>query len=96
MPAQKPKTVVNVTFQDDEWDYDERVSLAGHRFRLVRVGTSGDAAAAEDLVAQLEGAGLLVLSVDNVERHGCFLPFLAFSGCGFGSGLAATALRTTT
>jgi hypothetical protein len=50
MPPRKPKTVVNVTFQGDEWDYDEVVSLGGHRFRLVRVGTSGDAEAAEDLV----------------------------------------------
>jgi len=47
MPSHQPKTVVNVTFQGDEWDYDERASLGGHRFRLVRVGTSGDAAAAE-------------------------------------------------
>jgi predicted amino acid dehydrogenase len=50
MPPRKPKTVVNVTLQGDEWDYDERVSLGGRRFRLVRVGTSGDAAAAEDHV----------------------------------------------
>jgi hypothetical protein len=47
----KPKTVVNVTFQGDEWDYDERVTLGGQRFRLVRVGTSGDAAAAEEQVS---------------------------------------------
>jgi predicted amino acid dehydrogenase len=44
------KVVVNVTFQDGGWDYDERVSLGGHEFRLVRVGTGGDSAAAEDLV----------------------------------------------
>ena len=44
------KTVVNVSFQADDWDYDERVSLAGHRFRLIRVGTSGDAEDAQDLV----------------------------------------------
>jgi predicted amino acid dehydrogenase len=50
MAAAKPKTVVNVTFQGDEWDYDQHVSLGGHRFRLIRVGTSGDAAAAEDLI----------------------------------------------
>jgi predicted amino acid dehydrogenase len=43
----EPKVVVNVTFQGDEWDYDEIVSLGGHQFRLVRVGTSGDAEAAE-------------------------------------------------
>ena len=50
MPAHAYKTVVNVTFQGDEWDYDERVALAGHHFRLVRVGTSGDAEAAADTV----------------------------------------------
>lgn len=50
MPPRKHKIVVNVTFQGDEWDYDERVTLAGHHFRLIRVGTSGDAAAAEDSV----------------------------------------------
>ena len=48
MPSQEHTTVVNVTFQGDEWDYDERVDLGGPRFRLVRVGTSGDAEAAED------------------------------------------------
>ncbi|MDJ0770334.1 MAG: hypothetical protein QNJ12_16165 [Ilumatobacter sp.] len=48
MPARKYKIVVNVTFQGDEWDYDERVTLGGHRFRLIRVGTSGDAEAAEE------------------------------------------------
>ena len=47
----KPKTVVHVTLQGDEWDYDERVTLGGQRFRLVRVGTSGDAAAAEEQVS---------------------------------------------
>ncbi len=51
MSSRKHKVVVNVTFQGDEWDYDERVTLAGHRFRLVRVGTSGDAEAAERSVA---------------------------------------------
>jgi predicted amino acid dehydrogenase len=50
MPPRASKTIVNVTFQDDEWDYDRRVSLGGRRFRLVRSGTSGDAAAAADLV----------------------------------------------
>ena len=47
MGKRTPTTVVNVTFQDAEWDYDETVTLAGHRFRLIRVGTSGDADAAE-------------------------------------------------
>ena len=48
--ADAHKLVVNVTFQDGGWDYDERVSLGGHEFRLVRVGTGGDSATAEDHV----------------------------------------------
>jgi len=52
MPPRKYKIVVNVTFQDDEWDYDERVTLGDQRFRLVRVGVSGDPDAAEDIVQQ--------------------------------------------
>ena len=47
MASRKHTTVVNVTFQGAEWDFDRRVSLAGERFRLVRVGTSGDTDAAE-------------------------------------------------
>ncbi len=50
MAEPEMKTVVNVTFQGDEWDFDEEVAIDGHRFRLVRVGTGGDAEAAENLV----------------------------------------------
>jgi len=50
MPPRKHKIVVNVSFQNDEWDYDERVTVAGHRFRLVRVGTSGNVDAALESV----------------------------------------------
>ena len=42
MAPRTQKTIVNVSFQGNEWDYDERVSLAGQRFRLIRVGTTGD------------------------------------------------------
>jgi len=52
MSSRTTTTVVNVTFQSEEWDYDERVSLAGQRLRLVRVGTRGDAEVAEELVAR--------------------------------------------
>jgi predicted amino acid dehydrogenase len=83
MTRRQPTTVVNVTFQGDEWDYDERVALAGHDFRLVRVGTSGDAAAAEghvwrwsldaDAIAvsgirEARAAGHLVGDLDDLER----------------------------
>ncbi len=50
MPPSTATTVVNVTLQGDEWDYDERVTLAGQRFRLVREGTSGDPELAEDRI----------------------------------------------
>ncbi len=52
MPPRTPKIAVNVTFQGAEWDYDERVSLGGHHFRLVRVGASGDAATVADHVVR--------------------------------------------
>jgi hypothetical protein len=83
MPEHEHTTVVNVTFQGDEWDYDELVTLGGHDFRLVRVGTSGDARAAEDHVwrwsleadaiavsgiREARAAGHLGNSVDDVER----------------------------
>ena len=74
MSPRKPKTVVNVTFQGDEWDYDERVSLAGHRFRLVRVGTSGDAAAAENLVSRwsLDADAIAVSGIREARAAGRF------------------------
>jgi predicted amino acid dehydrogenase len=72
MPSRTPYTVVNVTFQGDEWDYDERVSLAGHRFRLVRVGTSGDAAAAEENVQRwsLEADAIALSGVREARAAG--------------------------
>ena len=70
----KPKTVVNVTFQGDEWDYDERVTLGGQRFRLVRVGTSGDAAAAEDHVWRwsLDADAIAVSGIREARAAGHF------------------------
>ena len=63
MPPHTPTTVVNVTFQGDDWDYDERVSLGGRRFRLVRVGTSGDVAAAQEQVSRwAKDAGAIAIS----------------------------------
>lgn len=85
MPEQEQGriTVVNVTFQGDEWDYDECVTLGGRDFRLVRVGTGGDARAAEDHVwrwsldadaiavsgiREARAAGHPENSIDDVER----------------------------
>jgi predicted amino acid dehydrogenase len=46
----KHTTVVNITFQGEEWDYDERVSVAGHRYRLIRVGADGTTESIDDRV----------------------------------------------
>ena len=63
MSSRTAKTVVNVTFQGDEWDYDERVTVGGQRFRLVRVGTRGDAAVAEEQVRRwAESADAIAVS----------------------------------
>jgi predicted amino acid dehydrogenase len=77
------RTVVNVTFQGDEWDYDEAVSLGRHHFRLVRVGTSGDAAVAAGLVRrwsndadaiavsgipEARAAGLVTGRIEDLQR----------------------------
>jgi predicted amino acid dehydrogenase len=50
MARTPPLLVVNVSLTGPERDYDARVTLLGRRFHLLRVGTSGDVAAAEDLV----------------------------------------------
>ena len=89
MPPHRVTTVVNVTFQDGEWDYDERVSLGGRRFRLIRVGVNGDAAAAEELVSRWAGeadaiaisgvrearaAGRFSGRIDELQLHGAQVP----------------------
>jgi predicted amino acid dehydrogenase len=45
-----PALVVNVSLKSHDGDYDEHVTFLGRDFHLVRVGTGGDVAAAEDLV----------------------------------------------
>jgi predicted amino acid dehydrogenase len=74
MPSTERKTVVNVTFQGDEWDHDEQVTLAGHDFRLVRVGTSGDAEAAEEHVWRwsLDADAIAVSGIREARAAGHF------------------------
>lgn len=50
MPATSPRVVVNVSLETPEGDYDEHVTFLHHAFRIVRMGTSGDVGAAEELV----------------------------------------------
>jgi len=56
MGTRQYKTIVNVSFQDDDRDYDERATLAGQRFRLIRVGVNGSAEAAETSVRHWAGS----------------------------------------
>jgi predicted amino acid dehydrogenase len=74
MPRRKRLVVVNVTLQSNEWDYDERVSLAGRDYRLIRVGTGGDVKAAEDLVWKwsLKADAVAVSGVREAEAAGLF------------------------
>jgi predicted amino acid dehydrogenase len=74
MATHTSKTVVNVTLQSDAWDYDERVSLGGRLFRLVRVGTSGDAAAAEEHVRRwsLDADAIAVSGMQEARAAGHF------------------------
>ena len=50
MPKSHPKLVVNVSLTGSDRDYDEHVTFLHHDLRLLRVGTGGDVAAAEELV----------------------------------------------
>lgn len=50
MPDTHPTLVVNVSLTGTDRDYDERVTFLDRDVRIVRVGTSGDVAAAEELV----------------------------------------------
>jgi predicted amino acid dehydrogenase len=55
MTKQPPILVVNVSLADPARDYDEHVTFLQHDYRVVRVGTAGDVAAAEALVREWAG-----------------------------------------
>ena len=54
MPSTPPLLVVNVSLTGPDRDYDETVTFHGRKIRVVRLGTGGDVAAAEDLVREWE------------------------------------------
>ncbi len=74
MPGKKRLVVVNITLQSNEWDYDEKVSLAGQDYQLVRIGTSGDLKAAEDLVWKwsLKADAIAVTGAREAQAAGLF------------------------
>jgi len=70
----KPTVVVNVSLTGPERDHDERVDFLHHSFRLVRVGTSGDVAAAEQLVRDWAGraAAVAVTGLHDARAAGLY------------------------
>ena len=73
-PAKRRLTVVNITLQSEEWDYDEEVSLGGQDYRLIRIGTRGDIDRAEELVWQwsLKCDAIAVTGAREAKARGLF------------------------
>lgn len=67
MPAVEPLVVVNVSLTGPDRDFDEQVTLFERPFRIIRVGTTGDIAAAEELVRSW-GASASAIAVTGVRE----------------------------
>jgi predicted amino acid dehydrogenase len=67
MPAVEPLVVVNVSLTGPDRDFDEQVTLFERPFRIIRVGTTGDIAAAEGLVRSW-GASASAIAVTGVRE----------------------------
>jgi predicted amino acid dehydrogenase len=52
MPKPSTKLILNVSLAASDRDYDKRVTFLGQKFRLLRIGTNGDVAAATALVSK--------------------------------------------
>ena len=67
-------TVVNVSLTGPDRDYDKKVEFLHHPFRLLRVGTSGDVAKAEQLVRDWsdEAGAIAVTGVHDARATGLY------------------------
>ena len=74
MSARRPELVVNVSLTGSDRDYDEHVTFLHHGFRVVRVGTSGDVAAAEELVRKWaeEASAIAVTGIREARAAGLY------------------------
>jgi predicted amino acid dehydrogenase len=72
--ARPPLLVVNVSLTGSDRDYDEHVSFLGHDYRILRLGTDGDAGAAEQLVRtwSAEAAAIAVTGVREARAAGLY------------------------
>ncbi len=74
MSARRPELVVNVSLTGSDRDYDEHVTFLHHDFRIVRVGTNGDVAAAEELVRKWaeEASAIAVTGIREARAAGLY------------------------
>ncbi|HEU5304553.1 MAG TPA: hypothetical protein VFU40_07910 [Gemmatimonadales bacterium] len=74
MPVAHPTLVVNVSLTGSDRDYDEHVTFLHHDFRIVRMGTNGDIAAAEELVGKWadEAAAIAVTGIREARAAGLY------------------------
>src|SRR5450631_2510750 len=74
MPAASPILIVHVSLTGSDRDYDEHVTFLHHEFRIVRMGTNGDVAAAEALVRKWAGeaAAIAVTGIREARAAGLY------------------------
>ena len=72
MPRTAPPLILNVSLAGRERDYDETVVFLDRRFRIRRIGTDGDAEAAEELVRTMapQAAAIAVTGVHGTRAAG--------------------------
>ena len=74
MSGANPTLIVHVSLTGSERDYDEIVTFSQHDFRIVRMGTNGDVAAAETLVRKWaeEAAAIAVTGIREARAAGLY------------------------
>ena len=74
MPEAIPKLIVHVSLTGSERDYDEHVKFLHHDFRILRMGTNGDVAAAEALVQKwaAQAAAIAVTGIREARAAGLY------------------------
>ncbi|MGA7688090.1 MAG: hypothetical protein WCA29_02530 [Jiangellales bacterium] len=74
MTPQPPTVVINVSLTGPDRDFDEHVTFLGRDFRIVRIGTSGDVRAAEELVVKWadEADAIAVTGIREARAAGLY------------------------
>jgi predicted amino acid dehydrogenase len=74
MSGASPTLIVHVSLTGSDRDYDEHVTFLEHEFRIVRMGTNGDVAAAEALVHKWaeDAAAIAVTGIREARAAGLY------------------------